>query len=72
MFLDIGKTSHRLQWEAKIGPNGIIPFDGIPFYVLGIQILECQHGTDISLICIRKENMHQNRRYCVLNQSNLI
>ena len=55
MFLDIGKTSHRLQWEAKIGPNGIIPFDGIPFYVLGTQILECQHGTD--------RNMYQKRKH---------
>ena len=31
-FLDIGKAQHRVHWEAKVGPHGSIPFDGVPFY----------------------------------------
>ncbi|CAB3999988.1 Calcium-responsive transcription factor [Paramuricea clavata] len=30
---DIGKAPHRIHCEAKVGPHGVIPFDGVPFYV---------------------------------------
>ena len=63
-FLDIGKAPHRIHWEAKVGPHGSIPFDGVPFYVVGTHIMECQHGIDRNLYQKRKHASQQE--VCIL------
>lgn len=55
-FAGILVKSHRIAWEAKIGDVNI-PFDGVPYYVVGFQVLECQHGKD--------RNVYQKQRHAL-------
>ncbi len=48
VFVDLAAKPHRISWEANLGQVEM-PFDGIPFYVVGFQVLECQHGKDRNL-----------------------
>ena len=60
-FADILVKSHRIAWEAKIG-NEDIPFDGVPYYVVGFQVLECQHGKDRNIYQKQKHASKQEVR----------
>nr|XP_009857571.1 uncharacterized protein LOC100177403 [Ciona intestinalis] len=42
---DWQKSSHFISFESERG-NIRIPFDGIPFMVIGTKVLQCQHGKD--------------------------
>ena len=48
VFVDLAAKPHRISWEANLGQVEI-PFDSIPFYVVGFQVLECQHGKNRNL-----------------------
>ncbi len=38
VFVDLAAKPHRISWEANLGQVEI-PFDSIPFYVVGFQVL---------------------------------
>ncbi len=59
IFAGIPTKNHRVTWEANLGPTEL-PFDGIPFYVVGFQVLECQHGKDC--------NLYQKRKHASKNE----
>lgn len=47
LSIDYKKGSHRLYWEDPKEVNGTkIKFTGVPFYILGSKIFDCQHGKD--------------------------
>lgn len=54
---------HRIHWEVKKGlPE--IPYDGVPFIILGYEVRECQHGPDRN---IQKKEQYRENRVTYLN-----
>ena len=47
-------SSHKVMWEDQS-----IQFDGMPYFVLGQKIFDCQNGKD------RKETWKQKRKELV-------
>lgn len=44
---DYRNENHRLYWEEPKEVNGKkIEFSGVPFYIMGSKIYDCQHGKD--------------------------
>jgi len=43
-------TNKSIQWEGRLGTAGVLPFDGVPYIVLGSKVLECTAGRP----CTRK------------------
>lgn len=42
-----GAKSHRIFWnESQETASVKLEFDGVPFKVLGVRVLECQNGPD--------------------------
>jgi hypothetical protein len=60
---------HRLLWEdfanskkeATDTSSTRIPYDGVPFMVLGTKILDCQHGIDKHVHSKKKRKDENNK-----------
>lgn len=62
--------NHRIQWADSQDTAGCKQtFDGIPFQIIGVKILECQNGPDRNRVLKRKE-AEKRMREDVSNQSN--
>lgn len=62
--------NHRIQWADSQDTAGCKQtFDGIPFEIIGVKILECQNGPDRYRVLKRKE-AEKRMREDVSNQSN--
>ena len=56
LSVDYKKGSHRLYWEEPKEVNGTkIKFTGVPFYIMGCKIFDCQHGKDRNAALKRKK-----------------
>ena len=48
--------NHKIQWADSQETAGCsLRFDGIPFQIVGVKILECQNGQDRNKALKRKE-----------------
>lgn len=62
VLIDYKKGSHRLYWEdPKEGNRTKIKFTGVPFYIMGFKIFDCQHGKDRNASLKRKKK-HQHEQ----------
>ena len=55
---DLGTNDHKphhIWWQSKSGTEKPIPFDGVPFYLVGTSVLEYQHGMD--------RNIYQKKKH---------
>lgn len=64
LSIDYKKGSHRLYWEDPKEVNGTkIKFTGVPFYILGSKIFDCQHGKDRNA-ALKKRKKQQREQVC--------
>lgn len=48
--------NHHIQWADSQEMTGCrLSFDGIPFQIVGVKVLECQNGPDRNKALKRKE-----------------
>lgn len=65
VLIDYKKGSHRLYWEDPKEGNGTkIKFTGVPFYIMGCKIFDCQHGKDRNASLKRKKK-HEREQVCL-------
>jgi hypothetical protein len=60
-FIDLNDgASRRVLWESKSSSKteAAIPFDGIPYFLVGNHVLECQHGVDRN---VYQKNKHASK-----------
>ena len=53
-------ASRRVLWQSKSNSKteAAIPFDGVPYALVGTYVLECQHGVDRN---IYQKNKHASK-----------
>ena len=62
LSIDYRKGSHRLHWEDPGEFNGTkLKFTGVPFYLMGCKILDCQHGKDRNAALEKKQNQEREQ-----------
>ncbi len=57
------RDKHRVRWQDPEETTGYkLDFDGIPFEIAGIKILDCQNGPDKNIAKKKREALKKNEK----------
>ena len=56
-FADPFRGNHDVKWE-----NAIVSFDGLPFFIIGREILDCHHGKERKASAKRRSASEVSRK----------